>query len=155
MPELGSEDSRKAFHFDLSEERLKCFYPGDTPNAYKRAWGEIRTFMEERGFEHTQYSGYESLNVLTDYEAYNVILRLQEKFPWFMQCAQVATLTDIGETHDVLMLLKEDYQSEKGTHEQRPRATLREEGQDMGAASKRLGQEKDSGHTPPEQSLGR
>ena len=33
MPELGSEDLRKAFHFDLSEERLKCFYLGDTPNA--------------------------------------------------------------------------------------------------------------------------
>lgn len=155
MPELGSEDSRKAFHFDLSEERLKRFYPGDTSNAYKRAWGEIRTFMEERGFEHTQYSGYESLNVLTDYEAYNVILRLQEIFPWFMQCAQVATLTDIGETHDILTLLKEDYQPTKGPSEQTPRTSLREEGRDMGAASKKLAQEKDPGHIPPAQSLGR
>lgn len=136
MPELGSEDLRKAFHFDLSEERLKCFYPGDTPNAYKRAWGEIRTFMEERGFEHTQYSGYESLNVLTDYEAYNVILQLQEKFPWFIQCAQVAALTNIGETHDVLELLRENAHSTQIYQEKPVRTSLKEEGKNMRAASR-------------------
>ncbi len=136
MPELGSEDLRKAFHFDLSEERLKCFYPGDTPNAYKRAWGEIRTFMEERGFERTQYSGYESLNVLTDYEAYNAIFRLQEKFPWFIQGAQVATLTNIGETHDVLELLREDAHSTQIYQEKPVRTSLKEEGKNMRAASR-------------------
>lgn len=147
--------SRKEFHFDLSEDRLKCFYPGDSPNAYKRAWGEIRTFMEESGFEHTQYSGYESLHGMPDYKAYAIIGRLQEKFPWFIQCAQVATLTNIGKMHNVLAVLKEDYQPTKGPSEQTPRTSLREEGRDMGAASKKLAQEKDSGHIPPAQSLGR
>lgn len=153
MPELGSEDSRKAFHFDLSEERLKCFYPGDTPNAYKRAWGEIHTFMEERGFEHTQYSGYESLNVLTDYEAYNVILRLQEKFPWFMQCAQVATLTDIGETHDVLELLREEAQSARIYQEKSVRVSLKEEGKNMRAASRDINEKGSHTYIKSEQSL--
>ena len=153
MPELGSEDSRKAFHFDLSEERLKCFYPGDTPNAYKRAWGEIRTFMEERGFEHTQYSGYESLNVLTDYEAYNVILRLQEKFPWFIQCAQVATLTDIGETHDVLELLREDAHSTQIYQEKPVRTSLREEGKNMRAASRGINEKGSHTYIKSEQSF--
>ncbi|MEW4402876.1 hypothetical protein AB1I62_03905 [Enterococcus sp. AN402] len=32
---------------------------------------------------------------------------MQEKHPWFIECAQVATMTDIGKRHDILSHLKE------------------------------------------------
>lgn len=53
---------RKAFHFDLDEDRLKSLYPSESKTGYKSAWGKIQAFMEANGFEHTQYSGYESIH---------------------------------------------------------------------------------------------
>ena len=38
-------------------------------------------------------------------EAYVVVDELHEVFPWFAECAQAATLTEIGERHDVLEYL--------------------------------------------------
>lgn len=93
---------RKAFHFDLGEERLKTLYPSDSPAGYKRAWAKIRAFMKKNGFTHAQYSGYESVRGMSYYEAYAVLENLQEKFPWFRSCAKAATLTEIGRRYDVL-----------------------------------------------------
>lgn len=69
---------------------------------YKSAWGKIQAFMEANGFEHTQYSGYESIHGMSYLQAYKVLEGLQKTYPWFKDCAQVATLTEIGKRHDVL-----------------------------------------------------
>lgn len=98
------DDSRKEFHFDLDENFLKEHYVPKRggENAWRSAWGDIRKFMEAHGFEHSQYSGYESINPMGYEEAYAVLDALRYEFPWFAECAQVATLTEIGERHDVL-----------------------------------------------------
>lgn len=93
---------RKAFHFDLDEDRLKALYPSESKTGYKNAWGKIQAFMESCDFEHTQYSGYESIHGMDYAAAYTVLDSLQEKFPWFRECAKAATLTNIGKRHDVL-----------------------------------------------------
>ena len=147
------ETSRKAFHFDLNIEKLKCHYPGDTPSAYKRAWSEIRSFMQDKGFVHTQYSGYESLDTLAVYEAAKVIKELQEKFPWFVQCAQAATLTNIGKTHDVLKLLREDAHSTQLYQGKPVRVSLREEGKNMRAASRGINEKGSHTYIKSEQSF--
>ena len=100
-------DTRKAFHFDLDIRQLKEHYPSTSPFGYKQAWSDIKKFMEENGFIHTQYSGYESSQDLSTFAAFQIIIRLQRKHPWFSQCAQAATMTDIGNRHDVLSHLKE------------------------------------------------
>lgn len=99
--------TRKAFNFDFDISRLKEHYPSTSPFGYKRAWTDIKKFMEAHGFQHSQYSGYESTQLLDDSEAYRIFYGLQEKYPWFAQCAQAATMTDIGNRHDVLSHLKE------------------------------------------------
>lgn len=96
---------RKAFHFDLDEEKLKRLYPSKSKTGYKGAWGKIQAFMEANGFEHTQYSGYESINGMSYIQAYKVLDVLQKTYPWFKECAKVATLTEIGKRHDVLQHL--------------------------------------------------
>lgn len=83
---------RKAFHFDLDEDRLKSLYPSESKTGYKSAWGKIQAFMEANGFEHTQYSGYESIHGMSYLQAYKVLEGLQKTYPWFKDCAQVATL---------------------------------------------------------------
>lgn len=101
------EYGRKEFHFDLDVELLKQHYPStdNAQSAYKRAWSDIKGFMELHGFTHSQYSGYESESPMSYMEAYVVVDELHEVFPWFAECAQAATLTEIGERHDVLEYL--------------------------------------------------
>ena len=48
----------------------------------------------------------------------------------------MATLTDIGETHDVLELLREDAHSTQIYQEKPVRTSLKEEGKNMRAASR-------------------
>lgn len=93
---------RFAFHFDLAEARLKEHYPSHSAAGYKQAWADIRSFLEANGFTHTQYSGYESVEHMTYFDAYNILKNLSREFSWFTQCAQGATLTEIGERYDVL-----------------------------------------------------
>lgn len=81
---------------------MKSLYPSESKTGYKSAWGKIQAFMEANGFEHTQYSGYESIHGMSYLQAYKVLEGLQKTYPWFKDCAQVATLTEIGKRHDVL-----------------------------------------------------
>lgn len=101
------ENYRKAFNFDLSIQQLKEHYPSNSENGYKKAWSDIKKFMESHGFQHSQYSGYESIYPLTKYETLEIINELNSSFPWFLQCAQVAAMTNIGNHYDVLTYLKE------------------------------------------------
>ncbi|ADI66380.1 hypothetical protein [Mobiluncus curtisii] len=97
---------RFAFHFDLAEAKLKERYPSESATGYKQAWADIRSFLEANGFTHTQYSGYESVEPMTYFDAYNILDNLQDQFSWFQPCAQGATLTEIGERYDVLEYLR-------------------------------------------------
>ena len=97
---------RFAFHFDLAETRLKERYPSESATGYKQAWADIRSFLEANGFTHTQYSGYESVEPMTYFDAYNILDNLQDQFSWFQPCAQGATLTEIGKRNDVLEHLR-------------------------------------------------
>lgn len=108
---MDNDDNRKAFHFDLDEEKLKAHYPSDSTTGYKRAWSNICSFLESNSFKHTQYSGYESVDILSYYEAYFVFKSLQEKYPWFIECAQVATVTEIGTHYDILKYLFQEIEN--------------------------------------------
>lgn len=57
--------SRKALNFDLSEEKLRLYYP---KKDIKQAWNDIEKFMSKEGFEHRQKSGYASERDLFDAE---------------------------------------------------------------------------------------
>lgn len=97
---------RFAFHFDLDEASLREFYPSETSTGYKKAWSDVRSFMEARDFVHTQYSGYESTVKMSYADAYVILNSLRRNFPWFLRCAQAATITEIGERYDVLKHLR-------------------------------------------------
>lgn len=97
---------RFAFHFDLAEARLKERYPSESATGYKQAWADIRSFLEANGFTHTQYSGYESVAPMSYFDAYKILKNLSREFSWFTECAQGATLTEIGERYDVLEYLR-------------------------------------------------
>ncbi len=57
-------ESKKQITFDLSQDALKRYYPhketGQDPQFFKKAYKDIRRFMEASGFERRQYSVYVS-----------------------------------------------------------------------------------------------
>ena len=130
---------RKAFHFDLDEDKLKVLYPSESKTGYKTAWGKIQTFMESYDFEHTQYSGYESIHGMDYATAYTVLDSLQEK-----------TLTEIGKRHDVLEHFKQVMATNgpdaDASHEEV--VSLRDEVMSTQRASEELGATKDGMESP-------
>lgn len=143
--------SRKAFHFDLDVNLLKTHYPSHSPNGWKSAWSDIRSFMEKNGFEHAQYSGYESVKPMTYIIAYNIIQQLSNTYPWFRECAQAASLTEIGKQHDVLQALaRSEHSVEPASAQELERddsVTLSDVSQAMRAAAKAL--DGSAAHEPP------
>lgn len=138
-------DKRKAFNFDLDNEKLEEFYPSPSGSktSYNNAWSKIQKFMEANGFEHRQYSGYESVHGMSYAEAYSILEKLQDTFPWISKCAKAATLTEIGKRYDVLEHL--DRYRENAEHadnselpKPEPHVSLRSEAKAMKKASKAL-----------------
>lgn len=131
---------RKAFNFDLDNEKLEELYPSPSGSttSYNNAWLKIKAFMEANGFEHSQYSGYESIHGMSYADAFSVLERLQETFPWFRECAQAATLTEIGKRHDVLEHLDHINDEMELPDEPEPHVSLQSEMKVMREAARAL-----------------
>ena len=94
--------TRKEFHFDLRVSDLRRYYPSSRRNGWKEAWNDVMRIMESNDFVHSQYSGYESRNQMGIGQAFQVIDQLAERLPWFPKSVRAASITEIGERHDVL-----------------------------------------------------
>ena len=92
--------TRKAINFDLSTNELKKHF-----NNTAEAYNKIKEFMLQNGFEHRQYSGYMSKEVIDDDRVSVLITRLSRQFSWLSNCVQKFDVTDIGEQYDLTHLL--------------------------------------------------
>ena len=92
--------TRKAINFDLSTNELKKHFNNTT-----EAYNKIKEFMLQNGFEHRQYSGYMSKEVIDDDRVSVLITRLSRQFSWLSNCVQKFDVTDIGEQYDLTHLL--------------------------------------------------
>ena len=104
-----SRDTRKEIHFDLSIEALKRSYSPLSAHAWRKAWSDIRLFLESQGFIHTQYSGYESSVNLSMDSICLTLNSLISELPWFPEAVKIATVTEIGDRHDALAYIKEQH----------------------------------------------
>ena len=104
--------TRKEITFDLSQEALRQHYPhketAQDPQFFKRAYKDIRRFMEASGFERRQYSVYVSAEALTTLDVALLAQRMAEELPWLRQCVKEITATNIGARHSLLGLLRSD-----------------------------------------------
>lgn len=101
--------SRKQITFDLNQKQLSENYPRPelTLNStfYKRAYKDINGFMIHNGFEHRQYSVYNSREQFTTYDIANLLDRLANTMPWLYPCVNEIDVTDIGEQHSIKEIL--------------------------------------------------
>lgn len=92
--------ARKAINFDLSTNELKKHFRNTT-----EAYNQIKDFMLQNGFEHRQYSGYASKEVMEDDDITLLVLNITNKLTWLYSCTQRFDVTDIGEQHDLKDIL--------------------------------------------------
>lgn len=86
--------SKKALNFDLNDSSLRKKYPS---NNYKKAWYDIRYFLENSGFKHRQYSGYVSKSDISMLKTIQIIKKMSKKYIWLSSSVQEFDVTLIGD----------------------------------------------------------
>ena len=103
--------TRKEITFDLSQEALRKHYPrketAQDPQFFKRAYKDIRRFMDANGFDRRQYSVYVSRSELTALDVAVFTQRMAEQLPWLRLCVKEITAANIGARHSLLGLLRD------------------------------------------------
>ena len=104
--------TRKQITFDLSQEALELHYPrgerAQSEHHYRKAYQDIRGFMEKRGFVWRQNSVYVSEVPMTTMDIVLLSHRMAEALPWMRLCVKEITATDIGARYSLLGLLRSD-----------------------------------------------
>ena len=104
--------TRKQITFDLSQEALEAYYPrgerAQSEHHYRKAYQDIRRFMEQQGFVWRQNSVYVSEAPMTTMDVVLLSQRMAEKLPWMRLCVKEITATDIGARYSLLGLLRSD-----------------------------------------------
>lgn len=95
--------TRKAINFDLSVEMLEDYYPGED---YHQAWKDIKEFMLENGFEHSQYSGYVSKTCLNSSEISALTINMSRNLPWLKYCVERIDVTSVSKQYSLKELLQ-------------------------------------------------
>jgi len=98
-------DVRQGVHFDMDTKALEKYYPKPS---WRRAYDDVRKFMEENGFEHEQGSGYHSKEAMLQPEALDIVENMIDKYPWLNKCMGVCTIADVPVTYDISYLFNKD-----------------------------------------------
>ncbi len=105
---MSKKETRKAINFDLdTKELLKHF-----KNTHK-AYSDIKSFMKKNGFEHRQYSGYVSTDLISNTNITILTNKLNKQFKWLKDCVQKYDVTEIGETYDLKYIFDNAKQKEQ------------------------------------------
>ena len=88
----------KAINFDLDTHKLQA--------NYRNAYYDLRRFFEKHGFEHRQGSGYISLTKLATADIYDLMDDLTQALPWIGDCVNKIDVTNIGQQHDLIDLVR-------------------------------------------------
>lgn len=86
-------------NFDLDTKKLLKHFPNGTSKPYEL----IKKFLELKGFEHRQYSGYVSKEPLEEYQVDSIAQELGKNFTWLKDCIQKFDISNAVEN----MSLKE------------------------------------------------
>lgn len=91
-------ETRKALNFDISDSRLKKFYP---PKSYKNGWKDINKYLQRNGFLHRQYSGYVSKNIISMIDVIHIVENMSEYLNWLGYCIKEFDVTIVGDEYSL------------------------------------------------------
>lgn len=93
----------KALNFDLDTHHLQEFYPGKN---YRKAYEDLKRFFYRHDFAHRQGSGYLSNQKLETADIYDLMDELSHEFVWLSECVNKIDVTNVGQQHDLIDLLR-------------------------------------------------
>ncbi len=85
----------KQLIFDLDTVLLKELYGDDYTEVYY--W--IRTFLDKKGFDHLEGSGYLSRKMMSDVQLARVIRSLIRKYPFLDKCVKKIHSANVTSKH--------------------------------------------------------
>lgn len=98
---MGEKKFRKAIHFDLD---TKTFAKFKLSSEY--IYSNIKKYMEKNNFIHTQFSGYESKDKMSFYDAASFLKDMNKSFPWLPPMINKINITDISHNQNLFALIK-------------------------------------------------
>lgn len=119
-----SDKCYKALNFDLDTNSLKRYYPNSN---YRQAYRDIKKFLIQNGFEHRQWSGYKSIEPLSDYYIIHLTSKIKKTFPWLSKCVNRFDVTDIGKQYDMAKIIKSTHTKEplSRSEQNKPRRSIK------------------------------
>lgn len=99
-----SDKCYKALNFDLDTNSLKRYYPGSN---YRQAYRDIKKFLIQNGFEHRQWSGYKSIEPLSDYDVMRITKTAKKHFSWLSKCVNRFDFTDVGNCYNMAEIIRQ------------------------------------------------
>ncbi|EOB3876112.1 VapD [Campylobacter upsaliensis] len=119
---FGNSKKLKSIAFDLDTKALKENYTkGDWHNAYN----DINSYLNERGFKHTQGSVYDSTTKFSDEELGDLIEKMCEKLTWLPQCVKSIRGYDQPIMIDYTLQLKDKFFNESLTFQKKKAKALK------------------------------
>lgn len=94
----------RTINFDLDTKALKQYYPG---KSYRKAYKDIKAYMQQNGFEHRQWSGYKSKAPLSDMEVVDLISRMARSFDWLNKCVNRIDVANVDFLYDLKDIVSE------------------------------------------------
>ncbi|MBI5919509.1 MAG: virulence factor [Nitrosomonadales bacterium] len=92
-----------AIAFDLRVADLQVHYTG---NSYNNAYGDIKNFLQTKGFNRQQGSVYFGDTATVDaVKCVMAVNSLSQTYPWFKQCVTDIRMLRIEENNDLLPAL--------------------------------------------------
>lgn len=95
----------KALYFDMRIKELAKYYSESNP---KGGYARVKRFMNENKFEHEQYSGYHSEELLTDMQVLNLVFKMQKELPWVGKCMRKFEVSNIGDNYNLMQVFEEE-----------------------------------------------
>lgn len=88
-----------AIAFDFDTEKLKKNYPGPSST---NAYGEVRKFLEDRGFSHKQGSVYYGNKNVTQVSTIIAVIEMSEELPYLKDSIEDIRILQLVTADDLM-----------------------------------------------------
>lgn len=104
-----------AIAFDFDTDILERLYPNPS---WRNAYADVRTFLEENGFEHRQGSVYFGEPDIGATDCIAIVEDMADEFSWFTPSLKDIRMLRIEENNDLMVVL--DRKRRRSLRRQRP-----------------------------------
>ena len=107
---MGNQETRKAINYDFSTKLIENnMSEMEIKGTYRKAYYYMGKYLEMNGFEHTQESGYTSIEPMSLADVNDVIIEITNEIPYLKDAIKSIYVTSVGNTYDITDILKNEH----------------------------------------------